>query len=114
MAKRRRSRPHCWFAMSALLSRQIRRRHQGDRSSEEGVMDFFLQLTINGLVVGSIYGLVAMGFVIIFKSSSILNFAQGEFLLFGAYISLTIVTVYKVPFFAAILLTLVFAVVLGL
>ncbi|HXM71464.1 MAG TPA: branched-chain amino acid ABC transporter permease, partial [Thermoanaerobaculia bacterium] len=44
-------------------------------------MDFFLQLVINGLVVGSIYALVAMGFVIIYKSTSVLNFAQGEFLL---------------------------------
>jgi branched-chain amino acid transport system permease protein len=77
-------------------------------------MEFFLQLVINGLVVGSIYALVAMGFVIIFKSSSILNFAQGEFLLLGAYISLTLMMSYKVPFLAAALLTLVFAVVLGL
>jgi len=48
-------------------------------------MEFFLQLTLNGLVVGSIYALVALGFVIIYKSSGILNFAQGEFLLLGAY-----------------------------
>jgi branched-chain amino acid transport system permease protein len=77
-------------------------------------MDFFLQLVINGLVVGSIYALVAMGFVIIFKSSSILNFAQGEFLLLGAYISLTLMVTYKVPFFPAALLTLAFAILLGM
>jgi branched-chain amino acid transport system permease protein len=77
-------------------------------------MEFLLQLVINGLVVGSIYALVGMGFVIIYKSSSILNFAQGEFLLIGAYISLAIVTAYKVPFLAATLLTLLFATVLGL
>jgi branched-chain amino acid transport system permease protein len=77
-------------------------------------MEFLLQLVINGLVVGSIYALVGMGFVIIYKSTSILNFAQGEFLLIGAYISLALVTAYKVPFPAAVLLTLVYAVVLGL
>jgi branched-chain amino acid transport system permease protein len=77
-------------------------------------MEFFLQLVVNGLIVGSIYALVAMGFVIIFKSSSILNFAQGEFLLFGAYISMAIVTRYRVPFYAAALLTLLFAIILGL
>ena len=54
-------------------------------------MEFFLQLAINGLVVGSIYSLVALGFVIIYKSSGILNFAQGEFLLLGAYVFLAIV-----------------------
>jgi len=77
-------------------------------------MDFFLQLVINGLVVGSIYALVAMGFVIIYKSSSVLNFAQGEFLLLGAYVSLALLTRYHVPFYATVLLTLAFAVVLGL
>src|SRR6266496_947670 len=77
-------------------------------------MDFFLQLVINGLVVGSVYALVGMGFVIIFKSTSILNFAQGEFLLLGAYISLAVVTRYKVPFLAATFVTLLFAILLGL
>jgi len=77
-------------------------------------MDFFLQLVINGLVVGSIYALVAMGFVIIYKSSSVLNFAQGEFLLLGAYVSLALMTRCHVPFYATVLLTLAFAVVLGL
>src|ERR1700724_1747220 len=77
-------------------------------------MDFFLQLVINGLVVGSIYALVAMGFVIIYKSTSVLNFAQGEFLLLGAYISLALLTRWHVPFWATVVLTLGFAVVLGL
>ena len=76
-------------------------------------MDFFLQLVINGLVVGSIYALVAMGFVIIYKSTSILNFAQGEFLMLGAYVCLAIFTTYGVPFVAAFVLTLGFSVVLG-
>jgi branched-chain amino acid transport system permease protein len=77
-------------------------------------VDFFLQLVLNGVMVGSIYALVGMGFVIIFKSTSVLNFAQGEFLLLGAYISLAITTSYKIPFFAAVLLTLAFAVLLGI
>ena len=37
-------------------------------------MDFFLQLLINGVSIGFLYGLSAMGFVMIFKSSSVLNF----------------------------------------
>jgi branched-chain amino acid transport system permease protein len=77
-------------------------------------MDFFLQLVVNGVVVGSIYALVAIGFVIIFKSTGILNFAQGEFLLFGGYISMAIMARYHVPIYAAALLTLLFAIVLGL
>jgi branched-chain amino acid transport system permease protein len=76
-------------------------------------MEFFLQLFINGLVIGSIYALVALGFVIIYKSSSILNFAQGELLMLGAYVCLAIFTTYRVPFVAAFALTLGFSVVLG-
>jgi len=76
-------------------------------------MDFFLQLLISGLVIGSIYALVGLGFVIIYKSSSILNFAQGEFLMLGAYVCVAIFTTYRVPFLAAFLLTLCFSVVLG-
>jgi len=49
-------------------------------------MDVFLQLIISGLVNGSIYGLVAMGFVLIYKCSAVLNFAQGYLVLIGAYI----------------------------
>ena len=77
-------------------------------------MEFFLQLTINGVVVGSIYSLVALGFVIIYKSSGILNFAQGEFLLLGAYVFLAIVTHAHVPVLPALLLTFLFSATLGL
>ncbi|TMA25764.1 MAG: branched-chain amino acid ABC transporter permease [Deltaproteobacteria bacterium] len=77
-------------------------------------MDFFLQLTINGLVVGSIYALVALGFVIIYKSSGVLNFAQGEFLLIGAYFFLAILENARVPLLVALGLTVVSATLLGL
>lgn len=76
-------------------------------------MEFFLQLFVNGLVIGSIYALVGMGFVIIYKSSSILNFAQGEFLMLGAYVCLAIFTTTKVPFLAAFAITLGFSALLG-
>ncbi|MDI6709322.1 MAG: branched-chain amino acid ABC transporter permease [Thermoanaerobacterales bacterium] len=76
-------------------------------------MDFFLQLVVSGLVVGSVYALVALGFVLIYKSSDVINFAQGEFLLVGAYVSLALVAGYKVPFLPAVLLTLLGCVLLG-
>jgi branched-chain amino acid transport system permease protein len=71
-------------------------------------------LVINGLVVGSVYALVALGFVIIFKSTSVVNFAQGEFLLLGAYISLAVVGQYHMPFWVAVIITLLFSVLLGM
>jgi branched-chain amino acid transport system permease protein len=76
-------------------------------------VDFFLQLVINGVVVGSIYALVALGFVIIYKSSGIMNFAQGEFLVLGAYVCLAILTVGRVPLVPAFFLTMAFSGALG-
>ena len=77
-------------------------------------INFFLQLVINGVVVGSVYALVALGFVIIFKSTSVVNFAQGEFLLLGAYISLAVVSQTSMPFWVAVVVTLLFSVALGM
>jgi len=75
---------------------------------------FLLQILINGLVVGSIYALVATGFVIIYKSSSSLNLAQGEFLMVGAYVCLHLVVSQKVPFVVALLATMLITALLGI
>jgi branched-chain amino acid transport system permease protein len=47
---------------------------------------YFGELLINGISLGFIYGLIALGFVVIYKSTEVVNFAQGSVLLFGAYI----------------------------
>ena len=52
-------------------------------------MEVFVQLTVTGFANGMIYALVAMGFVIIYKSSDVINFAQGPLLLLGAYLGYT-------------------------
>ena len=75
-------------------------------------MTFFLQMLVTGIVVGSIYGLVALGFVLIYRASDALNLANGEFVIIGAYICLTLMTAYKIPFFFALLITLIFNLVL--
>jgi branched-chain amino acid transport system permease protein len=77
-------------------------------------MEFLLQLVLNGVVTGSIYSLVALGFVVIYKSTSVLNFAQGEFLMIGAYVCLSLAVQYQVPFALAFLITLVFSATLGI
>ncbi|HET9923106.1 MAG TPA: branched-chain amino acid ABC transporter permease, partial [Methylomirabilota bacterium] len=46
-------------------------------------MDTVLQLALNGLAVGCIYGLVALGFVLIYKATELVNFAQGDLLMLG-------------------------------
>ena len=76
-------------------------------------MEFFFQLILNGVVVGSIYALVALGFVIIYKSSGVLNFAQGEFLLLGGYVFWALVEGHA-PWPYAAALTIAFSILLGL
>ena len=72
-----------------------------------------IQLIVNGLIVGTLYGVVAMSFVLIYKASQVVNFAQGEFLLVGAWVCWWIITGYHVPFVWAMLLTFGFMLVLG-
>lgn len=73
----------------------------------------FFQLTVSGLASGSIYALVALGFVIIYKSTEVLNFAQGELMMIGAYISFSLITQFKVGFIPALFITVILAALLG-
>jgi len=61
-------------------------------------MDTFLQQIINGLVLGSIYSLIALGYTMVYGVLGIINFAHGEVLMFGAFIALTVIKVLQVHF----------------
>ena len=76
-------------------------------------MDVFLQLTVSGFSTGMIYALVAVGFVVIYKSSDVINFAQGELLLFGTYLTFFTVVQLGLPWTAGVVLTLLVAVGIG-
>jgi branched-chain amino acid transport system permease protein len=76
-------------------------------------MNLFLHLLINGISIGFLYGLSAMGFVMIFKSSSVLNFAHGELIALGAFLFLTLVTWAKLPIILAFIVTLLACFILG-
>jgi branched-chain amino acid transport system permease protein len=70
-------------------------------------MELFLQYLMQGLSVGFLYALAALGFVMIFKSSSVLNFAHGELLAIGAFIFLAFSVWWKLPIYLSFLLTLI-------
>ncbi|WP_424983185.1 branched-chain amino acid ABC transporter permease [Maritalea sp. S77] len=76
--------------------------------------ELFFQLLVNGLIVGMLYGVVAMCFVLIYKSTQVVNFAQGEFLVLGAWVCLALVTQMQLPFFLAFIFTLIFMVAFGI
>jgi len=69
---------------------------------------------ISGLVIGSIYSAVALGFVIIYKATRVVNFAQGELLMVGAYVCYAFLVQMHFPFWAALLLTILFGMVLAM
>lgn len=77
-------------------------------------MDFFLLLMVAGAFTGMVYALVALGFVLIYKASGAINFAQGEFLMFGGFFTAALVSLYKVPLVPSIVIGLGFMVVLAL
>lgn len=55
-------------------------------------MTDILQLALNGLAVGCIYGLVALGFALIYKATEVVNFAQGDLMMLGAFVAWALVT----------------------
>src|SRR3978361_383565 len=75
---------------------------------------FLIELLVNGLVVGTLCGVVAMSFVLIYKASQVVNFAQGELLLIGAWVCWALLAKYQVPFWLGMPLTLVFMFVFGI
>jgi len=77
-------------------------------------MDYFLALVVNGIIVGSIYSLVALGLVLIYKATEVVNFAQGELLMIGAYICLEIIVKTGMPFIPAFLMSLGFMAIMAL
>lgn len=77
-------------------------------------MAYFLQLVFAGIAQGCIYALIGLGFAIIFKASEVINFAQGELLLVGAYIVSTSVFAWQLPFWLALILGIVVTVIIGL
>lgn len=72
------------------------------------------QLLINGVIVGMLYGVVAMCFVLIYKSTQVVNFAQGEFVVLGAWVCWTLVVQMQLPFLLAFLFSLVFMTLFGI
>jgi branched-chain amino acid transport system permease protein len=76
-------------------------------------MSFLVELLVSGIVLGLIYALVALGFVLIYKASRVVNFAQGELLAIGAFAAHFFLVALKLPFLLAFPLALGFTAVVG-
>lgn len=73
-----------------------------------------LQSIVSGAAIGCIYALIALGFVLIYKATETVNFAQGELMMIGSFIALAAMTVLGLPFWLAFLLTIVAMTLLGM
>src|SRR5258706_7131100 len=65
----------------------------------------FLQLLISGVSLGCVYGLIALGFVLIYKATETVNFAQGELMMLGAFCALACIGIFGMPFWLAALVS---------
>jgi branched-chain amino acid transport system permease protein len=71
------------------------------------------QSLINGIILGTLYLMMAIGFTLVFGIMRIVNFAHGEFYMIGAFMALIGVTWLGLPYAATLVLTVIFAVLLG-
>ena len=74
----------------------------------------FEMLLIEGLAIGACYGLFGVAVAIIYKTSDVVNFAQGEMGMMSTFVAYQIMTVYGWPFYVAFPATLIFAILLGM
>jgi len=72
-----------------------------------------LQLLFTGLGVGSIYALVALGFVLIYRATNVVNFAQGDFAMLGAFAMVVLCIDIGIPYGVGIAITIVAMAVIG-
>ena len=66
-----------------------------------------LQLLLSGIAQGCIYGLIALGFVLIYKATETVSFAQGELMMLGAFCAFAAMSLFGLPFWVAALLAIV-------
>ena len=73
----------------------------------------FLQMVVSGIAVGSSYALMGLAMVIIYKTSEVVNFAQGEMALISTFLTYMVLEYYGFPFYVAFPGALIFALILG-
>ncbi len=74
----------------------------------------FFQVLVGALVIGSVYGLIALGYSLIYSASGQMTFMQGELLMLGAFLGLTFYRYARLPFVVSLMLTMVLMYLVGL
>ncbi len=77
-------------------------------------MEQFFQQLINGIVLGGIYALIAVGYTMVYGIIQLINFAHGEIFMLGAYIAFTLMMFFPIPLWVAILVGMLFCAGIGM
>ena len=77
-------------------------------------MDYFILLSVSGIAMGVIYGLIGMGYALIFKATSVVNFAQGEVMMLISYMAYSIASSWTLPFWGLLVVCVALSAVVGL
>lgn len=77
-------------------------------------MTQFLQQIINGLSIGSVYALVALGYTMVYGIIKLINFAHGEIFMVGAYSAMILITMFNLPLWLAMMLSMLTTAILGM
>ena len=76
-------------------------------------LEFAFALMVSGISIGLMYSLIALGFVLVYKATDAINFAQGEFVMLAGFFATTALSVKGVPVLAAVLFAVVAMVLLS-
>ena len=76
-------------------------------------MDLVLQLLFTGIGIGAVYALVALGFVLIFRATNVVNFAQGEFSMVAAFMMVVFAVDLDWPYWLSFIVSLIGMAILG-
>jgi branched-chain amino acid transport system permease protein len=77
-------------------------------------LDYFILLSVSGIAMGVIYGLIGMGYALIFKATSVVNFAQGEVMMLISYMAYSIASSWTLPFWGLLVVCVALSAVVGL
>src|SRR4030095_2917519 len=76
-------------------------------------METFLQVALSGVTMGCIYAFVALGFTLTIAAAGVVNFAYSEWVTYGGFIGITLVSVFGLPLWAGLILTVAISTIMG-
>ena len=78
------------------------------------ILNQFIMQIFNGINIGSIYALIALGYTMVYGIAKLINFAHGDIIMVGAYVCYFMIKTFNLPVYVAILISIVTCIILGI